>query len=273
MSPGPFRAHMLRDGDRYELCNGHTIRQPPARVLKGSRITIGSSAIMYDPGITRSCGLNVGIAFNDDKNLRAPNIVLDMDLAGSGWATQAPPLAVEYADTHTDEEDLDHKIAELIDLGTRIYWVVHLDGPLRVDVHEPGRPLRTVEAGGALHADGILRNAVPVRALVEHEASQALTLLNILNSKGYRNLEEYLADHPNVRRIEDYEEDYKKGYEEGLAEARAELRALVLAQISTRGWSLSPALQARLDACSDQSTLVRWLVATATATDIETALR
>lgn len=273
MSPGPFRAHMLRDGDRYELCNGHTIRQPPARSLKGSCVTIGSSAIMYAPGITRSCGLNVGIAFNDDKNLRAPNIVLDMDLGGSGWATQAPPLAVEYADPHTDDEDLDHKIAELIELGTRIYWVVRLVGPLRVDVHEAGRPLRTVEADETLHADGILRNAVPVRALVEHEASQALTLLNILNGKGYRNLAEYLADHPNVRRIEEYEENYKGGYEEGIAEALDELRDLVLAQISSRGWTLSPALQARLDACRDQPTLVRWYAAVATTSNIEAALR
>jgi len=256
--PGPFRADQLNDGDPYELSNGHAIRCMTAGHRHGSGQNIGGSVLAYDPGVAGTVSADTGISFNDGKNLRAPDLSVGLPPPqGPGWATTAPPLAVEYADSGQNEDELKAKITELLAFGTRVIWVVRLVGPLRVEIHEQGRPVRTAGADDVLHAEGILANPVPVRALVDHSAARKVTLQNILNFEGYRDL-----DH--VR---------EEGREKGLEEALTGLRNLVLAQITSRGWILSPALQARLDACSDQPTLVRWYAAVTTSTNIEAALR
>lgn len=50
---------------------------------------------------------------------------------------------------------------------------VRLVGPLRVEVHEPGVPVRLVGADGVLSAPGILARDVPVRALTEPSSSSS----------------------------------------------------------------------------------------------------
>lgn len=78
-------------------------------------------------------------------------------------------------------------------------------------------------------------------------------------------------------RTQGRDEGRKQGRDEGrnetLDETRRELRSLVQDQLTARGWTLSPAQQARLDACRDQPTLVRWYAAVATSSDGEAALR
>ncbi len=65
-----------------------------------------------------------------------------------GWVEGASPLAVEYADAGQNESDLGTKIAQLLDAGTQLVWVVRLSGPRRVET-----------AGEELTAPGILRNS------------------------------------------------------------------------------------------------------------------
>lgn len=266
---GPFRAEQIREGDPYELSDGHAIHCMTAGRRHSNSHTAGALVLATDPGVTREVGIDTGIAFNEHKNLRAPDLVVGMDLREPGWATEAPPLAVEYADVGQDEDHLKKKIAELLALGTRVIWVVRLVGPLRVDVHEPGHPARTVGADDVLHAEGILTNPVPVRALVDQKIAVEAALHNILVGKGYRDLDHVREE----AREQGREQGRKQGQEEGRDEGLAELRALLHAQISARGWTLSPALAARVAASTDMATLGRWLVATATAADVEAALR
>ena len=48
---GPFRADQLRDGDRYELSNGHPIYCVPAGWKHGSGSTTGGLVLDSDPDV------------------------------------------------------------------------------------------------------------------------------------------------------------------------------------------------------------------------------
>lgn len=249
---GPFRADQIHDGDRYELSNGHAVHCMTTGGRHSRSNFVGSSVLGTDPAVT-DVGIDTGIAFNEEKNLRAPDIVVGVDLDESGWIREVPPLVVEYAGVGQDRKELERKISELLEFGTRIIWVVHLVGPLRVDVHEPGVAMRTVPGDGVLTAPGILQNPVPVRALVDRRAAFAATLRNLLEREGYGSVEA-------IR-------------EEGQEQQLVAVRARVVAQIRQRGWELAPNLAQRIAACGDLSVLLDWLTAAVTADSAEAALR
>jgi hypothetical protein len=253
---GPFRADQIHDGDRYELCNGHAIHCMTAGNRHSAANAVGVSVLASDPAV-KNAGADAGIAFNDDKNLRAPDIALNIDPDNPGWSREAPPLAVEYASVGQDWAELKRKVAELLEFGTRYIWVVHLVGPLRVDIHEPGRPVRTVPGDATLTAPGVLHNPVPVRALVDPGSAREVIFNNLLNRQGYANLDA----------IRDEARDEAR--DELLNVARERLRT----QLAARGWSLAPDLQDRVAACADIDVLMQWLLATATAESAEAALR
>lgn len=257
---GPFRADQIHEGDHYELSQGHAIHCMTAGERHGSAHAAGVLTIATAAIVPKETGIDVGVAWNEGKNLRAPDLSSGRPLTKPGWASEAPPLAIEYASTGQDEEDLTAKIAELIALGTRIVWVVRLTGPLRVEVHEPGVPVRVVDADGALAAPGVLEREVPVRALIDPDAALETALHNILAKKGYRNLDA-------VR-----EEGREQGREQGLEQSRERLREVLRVQLAARGWTLSPSLVDRV-AGADLPTLARWLMQSATASDVEAALR
>lgn len=249
---GPFRADQIRDGDHYELSDGHAIHCMTAGGRHARAGVLGGSVLDSDPAV-HSTGVDAGLAFNEDRNLRAPDLVVNVDLEGAGWVREAPPLAVEYAGVGQDRGDLARKIAELLEFGTRVIWVVHLVGPLRVDVHEPGVAVRTVGGDGLLSAPGILQNPVPVRALVDREAAHEATLRNLLARQGYGSLDA-------VR-------------EEGREEQLAVVRTRLLAQIEARGWTPAPGLVDRIAGCGEMGRLLGWLTAAVTADSAEAALR
>lgn len=191
--PGPFRASQLPDGAPYELSNGHPIRCMPSSDRHAASNVEGAKVLATDPAVVRA-GVDAGCAFNEEQNLRAPDIVVGNLSGEAGWAKGAPPLAVEYADRGQDEKELQRKVQELLAAGTQYIWVVRLVGPLRVEVYEPERRVRVVDAEGELTAPGILQNPVPVRALVDPEAANEATLRNLLNRKGYADLDAVKAD-------------------------------------------------------------------------------
>jgi hypothetical protein len=121
--------------------------------------------------------------------LRAPDVAVGGLDYEPGWSPTAPPLCVEYADRGQDEPELQKKIVELLRCGTRFVWVVRMTGLRRVEVHEPGKPMRTVLPGDVLDAPGILKNAVPVDALYDREAAHRHTLKNLLQREGYQDLD------------------------------------------------------------------------------------
>lgn len=250
VEPGPYRASQLRDGDPYELDNGHLVMCLPAGARHATANVVGAAVLDSDPAVTGTVAMDIGIAFNDDKNLRAPDIAVGVTQRTPGWYHSFPPLAIEYADTGQDELQLAKKIAELLAGGTRFIWVVRLVGPLRVEVHTRDNPVRLVGPDEELTAPGILQNPVPVRALVDPEVAHEVTLRNRLQVHGYRSIAEIRAE----------------GREEGRAEGEATgLINALLTVLSARGLIPGDAEIAEIRRCHDVATLRRWLARAATA--------
>jgi hypothetical protein len=188
-APGPFRASQLREGDPYELSEGHAIRCMTAGARHGRAHSAGDRVLATDPAVAGQVGVDVGITWGDDKNLRAPDLIVGAVQAEPGWQRVFPPLAVEYADVGQDEGELQRKIGELLAGGTRLIWVVRLEGPLRVEEYAADRSVRLVGAEESLTAPGILQNPVPVRALVDPAAANEVALRNLLQAHGYDSIE------------------------------------------------------------------------------------
>jgi hypothetical protein len=170
-----------------------------------------------------------------------------------GWIRGVPPFALEYADTGQDEDMLASKIADLLAAGTRLIWVVRLAGARRVEVHEPGKPMRVALPGEELRAPGVLRNPVRVEALYDRDAAFDAALRNLLQHHGYESLEQ-------VR-----EQGDKQGQ---LARARTSLRKV----LAVRGLRLSAAHERRIDACDDLAKLETWLETAVVAPSIDEVL-
>ncbi len=251
--PGPFRAHQLPEGCEYELSDGHPIHCPPNSDRHAHAVLAGGRVLASDPAVRGRAAIDVGIAFNDDKNLRAPDlIVADVERA-PGWLRSIPPLAVEYADIGQDEAELAAKISELHTAGTRHIWVVRLTGPLRVEVHTRGEPMRTVDADGELTAPGVLQNPVPVRALVDRDAADAANLRNLLSKHGYSSIAEI------------HDEARTEGRAEGQVDGRIDA---LLAVLSARGLTPTPEQTAQIHRARDLQTLDQWLRRAVTAATV-----
>jgi len=142
----------------------------------------------------------------DVHNLCAPDIAVGNIPDTPGWVPGAPPLAVEYADVGQNEQDLQAKIRTLLKAGARHIWVVRLTGQRRVEVYEPGGDGCSVHLPGQqLRAPGVLANPVPIEALYDQDAAHEAALRNLLNRRGYQDLD--------AVRKEGREEGRKEGQE------------------------------------------------------------
>ncbi len=198
-----------------------------------------------DPAVEEA-GIDTGYSPSSD-TLRAPDVAVGNVPDTPGWVQGAPPLAVEYADTGRDENDLTVKISELLAAGTKLVWVVHLSEPRRVEVHERGQKPRLVRPSEELTAPGILRNPVPVKALYDRQAAHAVTLRNLLQRQGYRDLDEVRNE----------------------GRQRQVWRDSILAVLRARGLKADDAARSALEAIDDPVTLRRLLTRAATAPTVD----
>ena len=226
---GPFYAAHLKAGDPYELADGHPIECLPAGGRHAKANLVGGLAIETDPDV-ESAAVDAGYSFGP-KDLRAPDIAVGNIPDEPGWVKGVPPLAVEYADTGQNEQELQTKIKDLLLAGTRYIWVVRLSGPRRVEVYESGQKRRTVRPGQQLVASGVLQNPLLVEALYDPKAAHEAALRNLLQRQGYKDL--------NAVR----EEGRTEGMTEGMTEGEL---ALVLRQLRRRFDALSPELEERV---------------------------
>ncbi|MBK1722200.1 Uma2 family endonuclease [Thiocystis violacea] len=241
---GPFHVDQLHEGDRYELSQGHPIYCAPAGRDHSGRNLSGAGVLETDPDV-QWAGVDAGFT-PAAGTLRAPDIAVAPPGEERGWIPGVPPLAVEYAGAGQDEQELEDKIAELLEYGTQQVWVVRLVGPRRVEVRCPGQPMRVLGLGEELTAPGILRNPVPVEALYDRDASHRAMLRNLLQRTGYESIE--------AIRAEGRSEGIEQGVEKGIAES-------ILALLADRGLSLDETGRARILACRDRVQLQRWLLA------------
>ncbi|MEW5852278.1 MAG: Uma2 family endonuclease [Myxococcota bacterium] len=244
---GPFRAYEVPEESRYELSHGHPVECAPAGGRHAIANAAGAMVLASDPAVD-SAGVDAGYSPSED-TLRAPDLSVGGVPRAPGWIKGVPPLAVEYVDSGQDEEKLADKIADLLSAGTQLVWVVRLAGPSRVEVHERGKAVRMMLPGQLLEAPGVLQNPVPVQALYEGEAALQATLSNLLQRRGYQDLEAVRS--------------------EGRTEGRAEA---VLTLLAARGIGVPDAERSAILACRDPATLERWLVRAATAERLDQVL-
>jgi len=248
---GPFRADQIAPGSHYELSEGHAILCAPTGG-RGSRSNlVGASVLETDPAV-ESAGVDTGFS-PSPKTLRAPDVAVGNVPDAPGWTHVAPPLAVEYADTGQDEEELQARIRDLLAHGTRYIWVVRLVGVRRVEVYEAGATVRTALPGTDLVAPGILQNPVRVEALYDREAAHDATLTNLLQRRGFASLEAVRAE----------------GEIEG--EIRR-LRRSILDVLAVRGVAVPEHVRARVMGTDDIAELERWFTRAVTAASADDAL-
>src|SRR5580698_1332864 len=142
---GPYRAADIRPGEPYELSDGYKV-ECMGTGRRGSRSNLTGGMVLDTDPSAPPAGVDAGIS-PVPTMLRAPDIAVGGLDYEPGWSPTAPPLCVEYAVRGQDEAELQKKILELLRFGTRFLWVVRMTGPRRVEVHEPGKPMRVVLPG------------------------------------------------------------------------------------------------------------------------------
>ena len=152
--PKSFRADQFRSGDPYEVSDGRIIYCAPTGGSGSGSNRLGASVVGWDPDV-KEAGVDTGYSPRPNM-LRAPDVAVGNVPDRPGWVKGAPDLAIEYADVGQDELDLKRKIADLLSAGTRFLWVVRLTGLRRVEVHEPGKRMRTALPGDVLTAPGMV---------------------------------------------------------------------------------------------------------------------
>ncbi|MGK4000280.1 Uma2 family endonuclease [Sorangium sp. So ce1024] len=238
----PVTADQLRPGDPYELSEGRLVECLPSGRRGGRRNGTGFEVLDTDP-LAEAAAVDLGVSPQPEM-LRAPDIAVGPIPDEPGWATEAPPLAVEYADTGQDEAELQCKIDELLAAGTRWIWVVRLQGARRVEVYEasarqkaPERraqpsagtqkarrlPARIALPGEELLAPGVLKNPVRVEALYDREAAHEAALRNLLQRRGYEDLEAVREEGRKEGKREGRKEGKREGHTQGLRTAVRDL--------------------------------------------------
>ena len=256
LAPGPFRADQLASGTPYELSRGHSILCAPTGARGAGSQLAGGYVIASDPAVAVA-GVDLGFS-PEPGTLRAPDVAVYGDpseLHKAGWAKTAPPLAVEYADRGGDEAELMERIRDLLQHGTRYVWVVRLQGPRRVEVYEPDRPMRVVTAEEALTAEGVLTNPVTVDALYDPDHAEAAIFRNLLNRRGVESLEALREAGRAEGKAEGKAEGESNGEVKGERRGRQSSIRLVL---ESRGLALTPAQDALIEA-ADLTTLTELL--------------
>lgn len=220
----------LREGDPYELSDGRLIHCLPTGPRGGTSTVRGGAVLDTDPASPMT-GADVGFELGPS-TMRAPDVSVGTFADDTkGFVKAVPALALEYADSGQDEADLLVKIDQLFAAGTRWVWVVRLVGQKHVEVFEPGVPVRRVDAGGLLHAPGVLANAVLAESLWDRDAAHEATLRNLLQRRGFESLEQV----------------HDAGVQEGFTEGK---REAVFDLVDVLGLSLDAARRARLLAMS-----------------------
>jgi Uma2 family endonuclease len=158
-----FAALPEADAYRVELVRGRLVRSPRPMPLHARLVTrlgraldeaaeeVGTGVVLTDPGV---------LLGRDPDTVRGPDLAfyLHEHIPESGYAAGfwgPPDLAVEITSPSNRAANVRAKVADYVDAGVRLVWVV--DPPARsVTAYTAGGSVHTVRSGGVLEAGGLL---------------------------------------------------------------------------------------------------------------------
>lgn len=167
------------DGMRHELVRGELRTMPPTGLDHGDHESVLDGSI--GPYVRRG---KLGRVFTGDPGFRLtadPDTVRAPDLAfvrherlvggrgPSGYFYGAPDLAVEIISPNDRYTDVEEKVGEWLEHGTRLVFVVN---PRRqtVWVHRPGQPVSVLGINDTLTGEDVVPGwSIPVRELFEQD--------------------------------------------------------------------------------------------------------
>lgn len=152
-------------GKRYELVRGELVEVPGAGGKHG-RFALWLGALLLRFVGERNLGVVSGdgtgyLLRRDPDELRIPDVSfvarerVPADGVPEGFWPFAPDLAVEIVSPNDRAEDVQGKVREYLDAGTRLVWVVWPRLRL-VTVYEPGGGYRELGLGGDLDGGAVL---------------------------------------------------------------------------------------------------------------------
>jgi len=152
-------------GRQFELVDGELIEMPGAAFTHGL-IAAVLYRLMFAFATERGLGITVpdGVAFvlqHDPAIVRVPDtafISIDRipeDGIPSGFFPAAPDIAVEVVSANDRANEVDAKVEQYLQAGTKLVWVVWPDAQA-VTVHTPDRVARRLQSHESLDGADVL---------------------------------------------------------------------------------------------------------------------
>jgi Uma2 family endonuclease len=124
------------EASRMELVRGHVVREPPAGFEHGAlavRIASSLDTFVRRHGLGKVLGAETGfVLFDDPPTVRAPDVAFvareRLPADRRGYARLAPDLAVEIVSPSNTHSEIQDKVFDYLDAGTRLVWVVEPRG-------------------------------------------------------------------------------------------------------------------------------------------------
>lgn len=151
------------EASRMELVRGQVVREPPAGFEHGAlavRIATCLDSFVRQHGLGKVLGAETGfVLFDDPPTVRAPDVAfvtrdrLPSDTRGFGRL--APDLAVEIVSPSNTVAEIQDKVFDYLDAGTKLVWVVEPRGRT-VTVYRSRDEIRILTSSQELEGDEVL---------------------------------------------------------------------------------------------------------------------
>ncbi len=121
---------------RLELVRGQVVREPPAGFEHGGigvQIATLLHTFVREHGLGKVLAAETGfVLFDDPPTVRAPDVAFvardRLPADPRGFARMAPDLAVEIVSPSNTVPDIQGKVIDYLDAGTKLVWVVEPRG-------------------------------------------------------------------------------------------------------------------------------------------------
>ena len=160
---------------QYELVRGRLVKEPPSG-FEHSGIGVRVSSLLWtfvrERGLGEVVGADGGFILSvDPPTVRAPDAAFvradRLDFDRTRFAPFAPDLAVEVISPSNTLSEIQEKVLDYLDAGTRLAWVVD-PGTRTVTVWRSREEIRLVGGDGELDGGDVLPGfRVPVSTLFE----------------------------------------------------------------------------------------------------------